>query len=704
MIGEIEMIGSKKTMALILFGILSSVFIAGTFCFGEAKLRPRMKLTIDKTEILDNHKVYGSIGTYEKLTGTIWGEVDPKDPKNQLIVDLDLAPVNQQGMVEYKADFVMLKPTNMSKSNGILRYDAPNRGNMLTMPADPVLLKRGYVILYGAWQGDVPKSNPDRLTLTVPIAKNHDGSSIIGIYRTELLPMGPVAEMPLPGGLYNGSMIPYAPASLDNAGLEYSLTKRLNEADPRALIPKSDWKFATSNATDNPFPGKPDPTKVSLKDGFDPNYLYELTYLAKDPKVMGLGLAVVRDYVSFFHKQAKDSFGTPNPVAYKIRFTIGTGISQCGNFMKTFIHLGFNQALDGCKVFDGIYAQVAARQTQVNARFAVPGGGGGIWNDHTSFGQTAPRGFAADYEDSLTGRRGGILKRATATDTVPKIFLGFSGTEFWVLQGSPVLTDAFGAKDLVQPKNVRIYSYASTQHGGPAGATWAPKASIYPAGVMNQHNDTFRALFFDLVDWVTKGIMPPESQTPKISNGTLVKPDKLVFPVMKGLSWPVNGTQTPIPEFKYLGWYNNWSLLDFGLRYRAQDDSGIAEYLPPHNMSKEYAIMVPQVDKDGLEIAGIRTVDIQAPLGTSLSFNYTAVPGRKDLFWLSGAYIPFHKTKAERLAAGDTRLSLEERYGSQEGYVKAVTAAAEKLVFQRFLLQEDADAIIAKAKANPILP
>ena len=166
----------------------------------------------------------------------------------------------------------------------------------------------------------------------------------------------------------------------------------------------------------------------------------------------------------------------------------------------------------------------------------------------------------------------------------------------------------------------------------------------------------------------------------------------------------VNGTSVPIPEFAYRGWYNNWAALDFGPRYISQDDSGIADYLPPRPLGKDYAVLVPKVDADGLDIAGIRTVDIQAPIGTSLGFNYSAVPQRRDLLGLSGGYIPFHKTKAARIAAGDSRLSLEERYGTQEGYVSAVGSAAKKLVSDRFLLQEDADRLVRTAGERKILP
>lgn len=673
---------------------------------------PFLKLTITATE--DFPGSYGAAGAYEKLTGTLAGEVDPKDPKNAVIQDLALAPVNARGMVEYQADFVLLKPKDMARASGVLRYDAPNRGNILTMvnpqatPGDAIYLERGYVLLYSAWQGDVPKSSPARLTVTVPVARHADGSSITGPYRTELVPTAATPVMTLPGGVFNGSMIPYAPASLDNTLPGYSLTRRLNETDPRTLVPAGDWKFANCDAAANPFPGTPDPARVCLKGGFDPKYLYELVYVAKDPKVMGVGLAALRDTVSFFRRQAADSAGTANPLAGRITHAIGQGTSQSGNAMKTFLHLGFNQALDGKPVFDGLFAHVAARQTHVNTRFAVPGGGGGLRTDHTAFGQTAPRALDKDYVDALTGRRGGVMTRCSATATCPKFFLGLSGTEFWQLQGSPVLTDALGQRDLVQPDNARIYYYASTQHGGAGGTAsinYAPARNVYPSGTVVHFNDTFRALFVALEDWVVRGVQPPASQVPRIADGTLVSPSQLVFPVMKGLSWPVGGTPVAIPEFNYLARYNGFPLLDFGPQYRHEDESGIASLLPPAYLNRDYAILVPQVDPGtGLTVSGVRSVEAQVPLGTSIEFNYPSAPGVIDLANLTGAYIPFHKTKAEREAAGDTRASLEERYGSQAGYVAAVTAAAQDLVAQRLLLPRDAQAIVDRAAATPVLP
>jgi len=146
-------------------------------------------------------------------------------------------------------------------------------------------------------------------------------------------------------------------------------------------------------------------------------------------------------------------------------------------------------------------------------------------------------------------------------------------------------------------------------------------------------------------------------------------------------------------------------VLDFGPQYLPQDESGIATQLPPYYTGKDYAILVPQVSAStGLALAGIQSVAVRAPLGTSLEFNPVSNPLFGENVSLTGAYIPFHKTEAARIAAGDTRPSLESLYADQAGYVAAVTAAANALVAQRFLLQRDADRLIGEAAATVVLP
>jgi hypothetical protein len=645
---------------------------------------PQYKLAITATE--DVPGTFGSAGAYEKLSGTFTGEVDPKDPRNAIIQDLQLAPLNANGKVEYTSDFVLFKPKDMAKASGVLRYDAPNRGNIVAL--DPYFASRGYVFLTAAWQGDVP-AGPGKLTLKLPVAKNADGSSITGTYRAELLPTAATNDsLPLPGGPFNAAMQAYATASLDNTQPGYVLTRRVNEGDARQLIPASEWKFAKCGAA-APFPGTPDETSVCLKDKWDPAYLYELVYIAKDPKVMGLGLAALRDMIGFFHRSASDAAGTANPVAAAIRNTIASGVSQCGNFMKTFVHLGFNEDTAGAKVFDGVFAQIAARQTNINMRFSVPGGGGGVRADHTAFGQAGARGLSKDYVDDVAQRRGGILSRCEASGTCPKLFIGFSGTEFWTLQGSPLLTDAWGSADLVQPGNARIYYYASSHHLlGLASVPGAGAGALYATNANTSVIPVVRALYQNLEDWVVRGTTPPDNQVPRLADATLVQPTQVKFPAIPGAS--------------YTGLVNTYSLLDWGPNYRPQDESGIATQVPPARLGRDYAILVPQVDADGNDIAGIRSLDVAVPLGTNTGWNTTNVPGRIDQAGLFGSYFAFAKTPASR--AGDPRLSVQERYTDQAGYVAALTSAANDLVARRFMLRVDADAAIANAVAHPVLP
>ena len=655
---------------------------------------PQSRLAIASTE--DVPGSFGSVGAYEKVTGTFTGEVDPADTRNAIIQDLTLAPRNANGMVEYSSDFVLFKPKDMAKANGVLRYDAPNRGNMVAL--DPYFASRGYVFLTAAWQGDVP-AGPGKLTLKVPVAKNADGSTITGAYRAELTTgVATPNSLTLPASAANAAMQAYAPASLDNTQPGYALTRRINESDPRQPIAAADWKFARCSAA-QPFPGTPDETSVCLKGGWDPDYIYELVYVAKDPKVMGLGLAALRDIVTFFHRDARDAAGTANPVAAAIRRTIASGVSQCGNFMKTFVHLGFNEDRAGGKVFDGVFAQIAARQNNVNMRFAIPGGGGGVRIDHTAFGQAATRGLAKDYVDDVAQRQGGILTRCEANGTCPKLFIGFSGTEFWTLQGSPLLTDAWGTRDLVQPDNARIYFYASSHHllgfpsmtGPDAAAILGPDSNgRYRTNGNTAVIPVVRALYQNLEEWVLQGATPPDSVVPKIADGTLVRPERVAFP--------------NIPGVTYTGLVNTYPLLDWGPKFKARDESGIAATVPPIALNRDYAILVPQVDADGNDIAGIRSLDIAVPLATQTGWNTTSRPGRIDQAGLVGSMFPFAKTRAERLAINDPRLSIAERYGDQAGYVAAVQQAADRLVAQRFLLRADADAAVAAARANPVLP
>jgi hypothetical protein len=646
-----------------------------------------VRIIITKTEPYLEGKLFGTAGSYEKLTGQAYGEVDPGNPLNSIIQDINLAPINERGMVEYISDFIILRPVDMTKSNGILFLSLPNRGNIF--PADTALLGRGYIYVWCAWQGDVLSGN-SRLIMKVPYASDK-GNEITGLLRTEYQVSSSVNTLNLSGGFFTGQTHhSYETISLDNK--DCILTKRILESDPRISVPNNEWTF--SDCTRSRFPGIPSVTKISLKDGFDPNYIYELIYTAKNPLVMGLGFAAIRDFSSFLKYELKDESGFPNPLLGEsaavnpVRAAIMQGVSQCSNFTRTFMFLGFNQDEKGLRVFDGINAHIGTRRISLNVRFGRPGGGGLQHEDHLFPSNDPPFTWSKEY-DTISGITGGILERCIESGTCPKIMQTLSSSEYWQLRASLTTTDSYGTKDLNVPDNVRIYLFSGTQH--------TPGEVADQMSGFSQNNNSYypylRALIIAMEKWIMEGKEPPPSTYPKLASQTLVAPDK------EAVGWP------EIPGILYNGNANVLPLLDYGPQYNFRNVSGILLQEPPKVKSEQnYITLVPRVDKDGNEIGGIRSINIRVPLGTYTGWALRKEGyGKGDLSSLNGMFIPFKKTKKERKAADDPRLSLAERYGSHEKYVEAVRKAAEELTSEGFLLPEDAKAEIEKAERSNVL-
>ncbi len=458
------------------------------------------------------------------------------------------------------------------------------------------------------------------------------------------------------------------------------------------MIPRAAWAFA--NCTAVPFPGTPDPTRLCLQDGFDPARLYELTYTVRDPLVLGIGLAATRDIVSFFRHATKDGSGAANPVAGAIKHAVATGDSQSGNFIKTFVHLGFNEDLSGRRVWDGVFPRIAARQTPINFRFALPGGAATLYEPGSE-----PVVWWGSYVDSARGRKAAsLLDRCTASRTCPKVVEAFGAAEFWGLRMSPGLIGTDAKLDIPLPDNVRRYYYPGTTHGGGRGgfrvdaAPGSQPGCVLPANP-NPQADTTRALTRALIAWVVNDTPPPPSRYPLLGAGDLVPANwaAVGFPNIPGA--PLRGS--PInPVLDY----------DFGPQFAAADLSGIITQQPPR-IRQVLPTYVPRVDRDGNETSGVPSVLHQAPLGTYVGWNVTAsgfFAGQGCGF--AGGYLPFPRTRAEREASGDPRLSIEERYGTLDGYVCVVRRAAARAVTERFLLQSDAERIVADAIASDVLP
>ena len=617
-------------------------------------------------------------GRYETLHGRFFGEIDPKDPHNTIITDLEFAPRNARGMVEYSGTFAISKPLDMSKASGVMIYSVVNRGT-----GAPTASPEGHVSVVSGWQGDVVP-RPNVQTLTVPVAKNADGSPLTGPVMARFINTRPdTTTLSLTAAV--GGLLYQRPLSLDTSTA--SLTKYESDGAKGVPIAADEWAFADCAGT--AFPGKADGSKICLKGGFDPKYLYELVFTAKDPLVLGIGYAATRDFNSFLRYAEKDDSGTVNPVAKSIKWTVSQGSSQSGNFIRSFIHLGFNQDESGRIVWDGANPNIAGRQLAMNFRFAVAGG-----NQNPMEPGSEGVLWWSKYADSTRHHEtASLLDRCSATKTCPRIFETFGAQELFQLKMSPDLVGTDAKSDIPLPSNVRRYFSPGTTHGGGRGgfstvATAPPNGCVLAANP-NPESDTLRALTVDLIDWVTKGTEPPPSQYPLLSKGELVQPNAAAmgFPKIPGGIAPV---------------INAMSDYDFGPGFRYNDLSGVITIEPP-SIKQAIPLLVPKTNADGSDVGGVPSVLRQAPLGTYLGWNITAAGFYKGgICGLQGGFIPFAKSKAERMQSGDPRLSLEERYRSHDGYVAQVKAAAEKLVSQRFLLREDAEKLIAQAAASDV--
>jgi hypothetical protein len=694
------------------------------FMMAEADARIT-HIEITKTEPAFGGQSFGDAGPYEHLTGQVTGELDPADPANSGIQDINLAPRDARGMVEYVTNIELLKPADRTRGNRILFFEVNNRGNKLapvsfnegvtggiadrnalSSPGDGWLMRAGYTMVWFGWEMDV-RPGLSRVGMPAIVAHNHDGSSITGLVRSEIITPVPTTSLPisLSQQIQNypiDSYDSYPTASTDNSapfadGFLPTLTVRAREQDPREPIPNSAWSFGTCDESGSL---TPDERRLCYRDGFKPGHLYELIYRAKDPTVGGLGFAATRDLGAFLRNSDKDDAGTANPVYRPDNLAIIEGSSQSGRMIRSLLALGFNRDEAGRRVFDGAFPHIGGGLMPLNVRFGQPLRAWGEQTDHLYPAYDFPFTYGSQI-DPLTQRTGGLFDRCGATETCPKLFHVATALEMWEGRQSLGLTDPLGRTDVADPPNVRTYIMASTQHG-PAPL---PLAARPPFGNCQQQPNpnpqiwTMRALLTALTAWVRDGAEPPPSAKPRIADGTLVAPDRVRFPEI-----PANFYgEVERPAVSPLRIYDNLHVLDFGPLYRAEDSSGIITHEPPQVGSGSYGVLEMQVDADGNDLGGIRSVFLQTPIGTYTGWNL----GRKDRFEngmcnLQGSFIPFASTKAERIAAGDPRLSIEERYLTRDAYLAAFKKAAADLIAKRFLLPDDAALLVKRAESQGI--
>ena len=641
-----------------------------------------MKIEISRVESVFDGMSFGDAGPYEKIVGRAFGEVDPSHRLNAEIVNLSNASMNAAGRVEYWVDFCLLKPVDIRKSNRRILYDAPNRGDKLALvdindapkglgSNDPAsaedagngfLMRKGYVILFSAWQGDVAPEEKHMLA-SFPVATS-TGTSIVETAREEII-FGHTNSPAI-------APLTYPADSMDRG--RATLTVRQHEKDPRVPVPPGQWRYLS-----------PTRIEIVLTAGFDAGAIYEFIYPARDPIVMGLGFAAVRDAVAFMRYSVADDSGRPNPLNLgtggpAIDHVIAHGRSQPGRFLREFLHLGFNEGLDGRKVFDGVYASIAgSRRIFLNHPFSQPGRFHRQHEDHLFPGDQFPFTYATRF-DPISAKTDGILDRGLASGTCPKIMHVDSSTEYWQGRSSLVVCDERGA-EITLPDEVRVYLFSSTGHAGSAMFRHAEtffQPSANPPNKLN-YGALNRALLVALDEWATRAIPPPASRFPRSGDGTLVPP------------LPRAGQGFPdIPGVSYPGLVNELCELD----HRQQPPKPI----PGH----DYLVLVPRVDADGNDIAGIRLPDVAVPLGTRTGWNTRGTGFAQGALMVIGSYIPFAATAKECRATGDPRRSLEERYPSHEHYVDAVARAAAELQRERLLLAEDVERYLVAAAAASV--
>ena len=646
----------------------------------------------------------GNAGTYVTLKGRAFGELDPKDPHNAIVQDIRRAPRDANGMVQYIATFQILMPQTPANANGLLIYEVSNRGSS-PIPTSATSVVPSAIYLESGWQGDLLAHCPNPYPCTslsqpftgtqqviqVPVATHHDGSIVTGpVYGHIANASGNTAQM-----VIFTQPVPYQPLSMDTTQTDFwslSFQDIKGNDGPKTSIASGDWAWA--DCTSVPFPGTPDPTKICLRNGFNPALLYEMVFTAKNPLVLGVGYAATRDIISFFHNESADDQGTANPINGLVQKVLTVGVSQSGSFIRSSIHLGFNQDEQNRKVVDAAWPQIDGRQLYMNVRFALPD----VITNLYMMSDEAPVWWA-DYPDKARhfGPEG-MLDRCKQTHTCPEILETFGSLEFYDEKMSPDLIGYTAEADIPLPKNVHRYYHPGTTHGGGGGGfTYVPNpppanGCVFPANP-NPESDTNNALQDDFIAFIMNGTPMPPSSYPTLASGQLVPAKQKAegFPNIPG--YPFEGDQINFAE-----------LFDFGPRVDYQDQSGVVTIQPPdiHRVLPTYAV---KVNSDGNEYSGVPSVLLQAPLATYTGWNIFPSGGiyAGQQCSLSGSSWPFEETKAQRKAISDPRPSLEERYGTHQGYVCVVTNAANKNVNQRFLRASAATTLIAAAQSSNVL-
>jgi hypothetical protein len=684
---------STKSLRRLISAI--ALALAASLATPASALAHVVRVVIDKREPIAGGASFGAVGAYERLTGRVYFAFDPANPHDRQIVDLSRAPRNAQGEVEAWAEFVMLRPVDASRGIGVTLVDVVNRGGMTVgvfhlganrelspdsagFYGDALLLRHGLTVVMLGWQWDIL---PDAAGLHFhPPVAGGAAHPITGLVRSDFTVDAPTHTIPLGHRVGASQALGYPVSDISDS--KNQLTVRDGPLAPRRIIPRKLWRFAREDSSGTIVE---DPRSVYMAAGFEAGKIYEVIYRAKDPVVVGTGLAAVRDMISYLKYDSASIAPT--------RFGIAYGVSQTGRFLRHFLYQDFNVDERGRRAFDGIFAHTAgAGRGSFNHRFAQPSRDAQPYS--TFFYPTDLFPFTSVEEsDRVSGRRDGLRvhpgggSSAAASSAVPppKVFYVDGGYEYWGRAASLTHTTVDGSLDVGFLPSERRYVISSAQHSSPARFPPTESARIASGGAFRgdplDQRLALRALLVALVEWVRDERQPPASLYPTIASGSLV---------------PVDSARRPqIPEVALAKIPYGPYRLDLGARWK----QGIIDREPP-GIGAPYVMRVPQVDSIGNDLGGIRSIEARVPLATYFPWQLRMGAGSDRLVSFSGTFVPLPRTEAERARAGDPRPSVERLYGNREAFLVRVDAAAAELVAQRFLLAEDVAAARTRMAAT----
>lgn len=667
-------------------------------------MKTQVRLRIKGREPFADGRAFGDTGSYERLWGQVEFAVDPNSARYDGIIDIEHAPRRADGMVEFSTDLYILKPVVLARGNARLIYEVNNRGTKLLLqflndalqhesPASTAhagngfLFRRGYTLVWSGWQGDVLPLE-GRLAMQLPVAR-YAGEPITGVVRTEFAPgyegtgyalnqsfeeREGIFSMPLSGNVYTAS---YETVSLDTT--QASFTCREYETDSRLPIPAQDWQFARLDEAGKVVESRAD---CLLPAGFRRGWIYELIYTATNPPVMGLGFTGVRDLIDWLRHDPVDIDGSTNPLRESgvcIDKAYAWGCSQSARFLREFVYRGYNEDRRGNSVFEGICPFVAgAGRVTLNYRFAQPGRYPRQHFDHLFPSDQFPFAYRV-VTDPLSGKTDAILKRPSSD---PFVLHTQSASEYWQRRGSLVHTDVMG-DDIADHAKARVYFFASAEHA--PDPLQGPREGLarYPTNPLDV-GALLRAMQDNLNDWVSRDVAPPTSRVPRRQDGTALSSEQLKanFPLIPGVETPQS--------------HNRLFVQDHGEDF---DNGLLAREPPTEDHQREYVVLVPNVDQDGNDIAGVRGPGLAVPYATYTGWNLRRLGEAEcSMAAVYGSYLPFPTTETERVENKDPRVSLESRYPTREDYVDQMIGAVRLLVEQRLLLEEDAERFITRAR------